>query len=272
MAPEAAPGAEPLFPIRVVARLTGINPVTIRAWERRYGLVAPERTPGGHRLYSRADVERLRTACRLMARGLAISQASRMLDGRGVAAEPEPDRAVERFLDDAGRLDEESMTARYEALRVRSPDGGAAEALLAALPAALEARDELRCRVVEAWLSTLLGARLLARLPDEDTGRATVCTPAEGPGRTWGLVLALGLCGLGVRPLVIGPLPETALARAADGQALVMVAGAASRAPRGGGPVFSGPYASGGDARLPADPRAAARQVADGLVLAEPGR
>lgn len=35
---------EELFPIREVARLTGVNPVTLRAWERRYGLIQPMRT------------------------------------------------------------------------------------------------------------------------------------------------------------------------------------------------------------------------------------
>ena len=58
-APEAVRQDE-LFPIREVARLTGINPVTLRAWERRYGLIQPTRTESGHRLYSMHDVEAVR--------------------------------------------------------------------------------------------------------------------------------------------------------------------------------------------------------------------
>ena len=50
-----------LFPIREVSRLTGVNPVTLRAWERRYGLIRPTRTDSGHRLYSMADVEAVRS-------------------------------------------------------------------------------------------------------------------------------------------------------------------------------------------------------------------
>ena len=38
------------FPIRVVSQRTGVNSVTLRAWERRYGLLKPLRTPKGHRL------------------------------------------------------------------------------------------------------------------------------------------------------------------------------------------------------------------------------
>ena len=34
-----------------------MNPITLRAWERRYGLVKPVRTAGGHRVYTRADID-----------------------------------------------------------------------------------------------------------------------------------------------------------------------------------------------------------------------
>ena len=52
---------EELFPIREVSRLTGVNPVTLRAWERRYGLIQPTRTDSGHRLYSQADIDAVRS-------------------------------------------------------------------------------------------------------------------------------------------------------------------------------------------------------------------
>ena len=48
------------IPIRTVAALTGVNPITLRAWERRYGLVRPLRTPKGHRLYTQAHVAEIR--------------------------------------------------------------------------------------------------------------------------------------------------------------------------------------------------------------------
>ena len=47
------------LPIREVARLTGVNAITLRAWERRYGLVVPLRTPKGHRLFSSEHVQRI---------------------------------------------------------------------------------------------------------------------------------------------------------------------------------------------------------------------
>jgi DNA-binding transcriptional MerR regulator len=50
----------PTYPLGAVVRLTGLGEHTIRAWERRYGAVSPERTPGGTRRYSAEDVARLR--------------------------------------------------------------------------------------------------------------------------------------------------------------------------------------------------------------------
>jgi hypothetical protein len=59
MAPKSTSSGTPGFPIGVVSRLTGIHPETLRMWERRYGLVSPERSPDGNRLYSQQDVRRL---------------------------------------------------------------------------------------------------------------------------------------------------------------------------------------------------------------------
>jgi DNA-binding transcriptional MerR regulator len=68
-----------LIPIRTVSSLTGVNPVTLRAWERRYGLIKPVRTPKGHRLYTMADVDLINQAVALLAGGMSISQVGRVL-------------------------------------------------------------------------------------------------------------------------------------------------------------------------------------------------
>ena len=52
-------GSVPVFPVRIVLRRTGLSAELLRAWERRYQVVAPARTAGGQRLYSEADVARL---------------------------------------------------------------------------------------------------------------------------------------------------------------------------------------------------------------------
>lgn len=81
-APTLAPGLparDELFPIREVVRLTGVNPVTLRAWERRYGLIQPVRTEGGHRLYSQADIEAIRSILTWTERGVAVSKVGSLL-------------------------------------------------------------------------------------------------------------------------------------------------------------------------------------------------
>jgi DNA-binding transcriptional MerR regulator len=56
---DPAPSREPTYSLGAVARLTGLSPHVLRAWERRYGAVRPLRTPGGTRRYLEADVARL---------------------------------------------------------------------------------------------------------------------------------------------------------------------------------------------------------------------
>lgn len=68
-----------LYPIREVARLTGVNPVTLRAWERRYGLIQPTRTESGHRLYSQSDIETVRSILDWIERGVAVSKIGKIL-------------------------------------------------------------------------------------------------------------------------------------------------------------------------------------------------
>ena len=66
--------SEPRHPMRVVVRRTGLKAELIRAWERRYGAIEPRRSPGGHRLYSDGDVERLILLRRATEAGHAISR------------------------------------------------------------------------------------------------------------------------------------------------------------------------------------------------------
>ena len=74
-----------LFPIREVSRLTGINPVTLRAWERRYGFIEPKRTNSGHRLYSVTDIETVRRVQGWIERGVSVSKVGELL-ARGTPA------------------------------------------------------------------------------------------------------------------------------------------------------------------------------------------
>jgi len=67
------PAGPALYPIRAVSRLTGIGIDTLRAWERRYGAVTPTRDDRG-RMYTEADVERLRLLNGAVERGHSIGR------------------------------------------------------------------------------------------------------------------------------------------------------------------------------------------------------
>src|SRR5574337_591520 len=65
----------PAYNLKVVLKETGIAADTLRAWERRYGLPMPQRTEGGHRLYSQRDIEIIRWLMKQQESGLSISRA-----------------------------------------------------------------------------------------------------------------------------------------------------------------------------------------------------
>ena len=64
-----------------LSRRTGVSPELLRAWERRYGLFEPDRSPGRFRLYSDADVSRVESMRRQIAEGLSAAEASRRVLG-----------------------------------------------------------------------------------------------------------------------------------------------------------------------------------------------
>lgn len=121
----------PRHPMRVVIQRTGLSADLLRAWERRYGVVAPTRSEGGQRLYSDEDVERLTLLRRATVAGRAISQ---------VSALPLPDL--------------EALVAEDEAeLAAREAAGGARpHAAQPFLEAALRAVERLDVADLEAQL------------------------------------------------------------------------------------------------------------------------
>ena len=67
-----------LFSISVAAELTGLQPQTLRIYERK-GLVEPARSPGGTRRYSRRDIDQLQAIAALMTTGLNLAGVQRVL-------------------------------------------------------------------------------------------------------------------------------------------------------------------------------------------------
>jgi DNA-binding transcriptional MerR regulator/methylmalonyl-CoA mutase cobalamin-binding subunit len=82
--PDPGPG---YVRIGELTKRTGVSPELLRAWEQRYGLLQPTRTPGGFRLYSAGDEARVQRMQSLVSGGLAAAQAARLVLSGG---EPEP--------------------------------------------------------------------------------------------------------------------------------------------------------------------------------------
>ena len=66
--------SEKLFTIGTVSKLTGVGAITLRAWERRYGLIVPVRKESGHRLYTRQHIDQINRITALTQQGMRISQ------------------------------------------------------------------------------------------------------------------------------------------------------------------------------------------------------
>lgn len=79
-----------LFPIRHVTQQTGVLPVTLRAWERRYGLIKPTRTDKGHRLYSDDDIRTVRQIVALIDSGIPVGQVKAALARQHSEPSPAP--------------------------------------------------------------------------------------------------------------------------------------------------------------------------------------
>ena len=96
-----------MYSVKMASQVTGISTDTLRAWERRYGVVRPQRSATGRRLYDAADIARLRLLKQVVALGHSIQRVAPLADAgleRILSAEQQvgPDRPaaelVERVL------------------------------------------------------------------------------------------------------------------------------------------------------------------------------
>ncbi|SEJ20843.1 MerR family transcriptional regulator [Pseudomonas sp. NFR16] len=157
------------LPIREVARLTGVNAVTLRAWERRYGLIVPHRTPKGHRLYSTAHVDRVLAILTWLNRGVSVSQVKQLIDEKE-APPPHPendwDQLRQSLQDAITALAERRLDDTLNRAMSLYPPRTLCEQLLLPLLASLEQRwqgqfgAQLERVFFHSWLRSKFGARL----------------------------------------------------------------------------------------------------------------
>ena len=89
------------YSIQAVSERCGVNPVTLRAWERRYGLLKPSRTAKGHRRYSEAQLLRVQAVVQWLEKGVPIRQVQALLDSASAGAEPTPEPVWQKAREQA---------------------------------------------------------------------------------------------------------------------------------------------------------------------------
>ncbi|WP_437884099.1 MerR family transcriptional regulator [Pseudomonas sp. LRF_L74] len=164
--------AQGYLPIREVARTTGINPVTLRAWERRYGLVVPYRTPKGHRLYSPEHVQRIQAILSWLDRGVAVSQVRDLLEERAPQTQPRNEdgdwqQRRDSLLQCIAQQAERALEEAFNRLTSLYPPRTLCEHLLLPLLDELDQRWrqqalglQLEQAFFHTWLRSKLGARI----------------------------------------------------------------------------------------------------------------
>ncbi|BAN50491.1 MerR family transcriptional regulator [Metapseudomonas resinovorans] len=220
---------EEVFPIREVSRLTGVNPVTLRAWERRYGLIQPTRTESGHRLYSLADVDAVRSILAWIERGVSVSKVGKLLARSSAVKAPLASVREDLAAGEWGEwraqvraavatLDEAELERVYGQVFSTYPLPVVfADVLMPVWQTLLLRQDEFGRGSEWVFFDSFLRARALQRLQLARSGRQerVLLAPLPGPGRELELLVAGLLLGggeLSVSVLGLGqPLAELAM-------------------------------------------------------------
>jgi DNA-binding transcriptional MerR regulator len=220
------------YSVKTIARLTGVPPATLRAWERRYGAIAPDRKASGHRLYGDADVERLRLLRQAVEAGHAIGQVAplsdaalrRLTEAAPAAAPPVSGREalVARVLD---ALDDYDVEAAGEVLATA---GALLPARRLVSELAVPLLHEVGARwangrigvaqehLVSALMRDMLGTLVRLARPRTRSGGVLLATPAGERHELGLLLVALLAAARGLPVCNLGPdLPTAEIALAA---------------------------------------------------------
>ena len=217
------------YPIRAVSRLTGLSTDTLRAWERRYAAVVPVRGDRG-RVYSDADVERLKRLSALVREGHAIGQIASLPDAalrrlHGAAESAAPRSVVIDLAPIRNAIKTYDLPAIEGILNrhaiVLPPDTLIFSVLLPVMKDLGERWESGAIRpaqehLVSAAIRSVLGS-LLRTLPNSPRARTLVLATASGERHELGLLCAAVLAAArGINVVYLGPdLPGSDIAHAA---------------------------------------------------------
>jgi MerR family transcriptional regulator, light-induced transcriptional regulator len=234
----------PRHPIGVVARRTGLKPDLIRAWERRYGAVAPGRTETRRRFYSDEDIERLLLLRRVVSSGRGISQVANLsnpeLEALIEAEPPQPaayaqaappvseeiDEVAEAFLNRclaaAQRLDARELELELDRASVLFSRTHLIERVLVPLMRRIGdlwhqgALRPIHEHMASSVVRSFLGGMSDAYHPEISAPHLVATTPARQRHELGALLAAATAAGEGWQVTYLGPdLPPEEIAAAA---------------------------------------------------------
>jgi CheY-like chemotaxis protein len=169
-----------VYSIGAVSRMLGIPAATIRNWEERYATIVPERSPGGHRLYSRDQVEQLRFIATEVTRGLSAADAHRLLSDQAQGRPPQASEGASdrtRLLVLLAERDPAAADLIQFFLRTEGYEVKLALAVDEAEKQWLESRPGLA--IVELMISGGVGAELCRRLKQHEAGAVIAISSLE---------------------------------------------------------------------------------------------
>ena len=204
------------YPIRTISELTGVPTTTLRAWERRHGLLKPSRTPKGHRLYSSQDVDLINEIVKLLKANHTISEAIRIVnnpelrttvssysDGHWQGYQQRMIKSIENFNTD-------NLDRTYnEALSIYPIDMVTEHVIIPILKTLGERWDSREAGIAEEhFFSAFLRNKLGARLHHESTrtkGSKILVSCLPGEHHELGLLLfSIAALGHGYQILYLG--------------------------------------------------------------------
>lgn len=224
----------PKYRIGTVSRLTGLSADVVRVWERRYGAIKPLRSEGGSRLYSDADIARLRRLRQAVELGHAIGQVAKLpeteLDNlsarqRAMVAVDQEDAdpyamTRERFLEAINRFDVVGADDEISRAATLYPPRVIVKSIVS--PLLREIGDRWAHRdfgIAQEHIATNLLRNLLSSLfrlyPPDDAAETIVMATTAGERHEFGILIsALIAATRGWRVVYLGvDLPATEIIR-----------------------------------------------------------
>ena len=230
MRPARSGDPAPPYKIATISRLSAFSPQRLRAWERRYDLLRPERGPGGHRLYGADDLQVLRAVGRLLASGRSIGEINSigreaLLGGSGCRLVT-PDlvqRWTERIVHAAVELDQAAMERVLDSVfSALPPEDAIGQVIVESLRRIGRRWSQGQCSVASEHMATgvvlnRVGALVQMTLPEvpaDAPGLVCACLPGER--HDLGLrIIAFSLASRGARITMLGAdVPFTEVERA----------------------------------------------------------